>query len=114
MPKVYVVCKPTTLLGDNKVPKMNLKPAAQFGELVYLLEDSQSLYSTVPTVRLLKELLYDFTDEDYLLPVGDPVLMRTVAMIASEYNHGRVKFLKWDKFERKYYSIQVDTSGRAV
>lgn len=103
-PIVYVTCEPNGF---------NLTPAAEYGELVILLQHSQSLLAPVPTVRKLKEKLKDFSEEDYLLPVGDPVLMCTVAQIASEKTRGKVKFLKWDRIQKKYLVIPVDTSGAA-
>lgn len=113
-PVVYVVCEPTHVIAGVQRPSMDITPAAVFGELVVLMPTSQSMLAPVPTVRTLKEKLRNFTDEDFILPVGDPVLIATVAMIAAEQNGGKVKFLKWDKPTRRYFSIQVDTSGRAI
>lgn len=101
---VYAVCEPTGF---------DLSPAVEYGQIEVLLKHSQSLLAPVPTVRKLREALKDFSDDDYILPVGDPVLMSTVSMIAGEMNRGRVKFLKWDRVARKYLVIQVDTSGAA-
>ena len=108
---VFVVCEPVSHV-DGK-PKIDLTPAMKYGDLEVLLKHSQSLLAPVPTVRSLRDKLRNFSDDDYLLPVGDPVLMSTVAMVAGYFNHGRVKFLKWDKFQRGYIVIQVDTSGAA-
>lgn len=110
MSKVYVVCEPVSRDGSAKV---DLSPAMEYGELEVLLAHSQSLLAPVPTVRKLREKLENFSDEDYILPVGDPVLMSTVSMVAANRNKGRVKFLKWDRLQRKYLVIQVDTSGAA-
>lgn len=111
MSKVYVVCEPVSKEG---IVKMDLSPAMEYGELEVLLGHSQSLLAPVPTVRKLRDKLENFSDNDYLLPVGDPVLMSTVAMVASYFNNGRVKFLKWDRLQRKYLVIQVDTSGASL
>ena len=111
MSKVYVVCEPVSY--KDGTTKMDLTPAAQYGELEVLLQHTQSLLAPVPTVRKLHERLRDFSDDDYILPVGDPVLMCTVAMVAAKMNNGRVKFLKWDRLQRAYIVIQVDTSGAA-
>lgn len=103
-PIVYAVCEPANF---------DLTPALAYGQLEILVTHSQSLLAPVPTVRKLKDKLRNFSDNDYILPIGDPVLMSTVSMIASEMNHGRVKFLKWDRIQKKYLVIQVDTSGAA-
>ena len=114
MSTVYIVCEPVIKLADNTIKTMDLTPAREYGELVVLLPSSQSLLSTVPTVRTLREKLKNFSNDDYILPVGDPVLMSTVAMIAGEINNGKVTFLKWDRHVRKYITIQVDIYGRSL
>lgn len=114
MPKVFVVCEPLKNINGVLSKAMDLTPALEFGDIEILLPHAQSLMVTVPTVRALKEKLKDFSDMDYILPIGDPVLMSTVAMIAGDRNSGRVKFLKWDKRNSKYYPIQVDNTGKAT
>lgn len=101
---VFAVCEP---------PTMDLTPAAEYGQIEVLLTHSQSLLAPVPTIRKLKDKLRNFSDNDFLLPVGDPVLMSTVAMIAGEANNGRVSFLKWDRIQKRYLVIKVDTSGKS-
>jgi hypothetical protein len=78
------------------------------------LGHTQSLFAPVPTVRKLRERLEEFSDDDYILPVGDPVLMSTVSMVAAEMNNGRVAFLKWDRIQRRYLVIRVDISGAST
>lgn len=114
MNKVFIVCEPTHTVDGVTVASVDLSPAAKFGATEVLVPFTQSMLATVPTVRMLKEKLKYFSDEDYILPIGDPVLMSTVAMVAGEQNGGRVKFLKWDKLIKGYIVIQVDTSGRAI
>jgi hypothetical protein len=40
--------------------------------------------------------------------MGDPVAIAIASMIAAEVNNGRVKFLKWDRENSCYYSVEVD------
>lgn len=72
------------------------------------------MLAPVQTVRQLRQKLANFTDEDFIIPTGDPVLISTVSSVATHINHGRAKFLKWDKLQRKYYQIQIDVSGRSL
>lgn len=113
-PRVFAVCEPTHREGERIVASMDMTPATEFGRLEILLPTNQSLFSTVPTVRYLREKLADFSDDDFILPVGDPVLISMVAMVAADINKGRAQFLKWDKKTKKYYSIMVDAIGRAT
>lgn len=94
--------------------KFNLTPAAAFGTLEILIPAGNSLISSVPTVRILREKLKDFSDNDYLLPVGDPAVMMAAGAIAAEVNHGRIKLLRWDRIQQQYIVIQIDTSGKSL
>ena len=94
--------------------KFNLTPAAEYGEINVLVPAGMTLFSTVPAVRLIREKLRGFTDDDYLLPVGDPSIMMIAGAIAAEHNGGRLKVLRWDRDQRRYIPINVDTSGKAT
>jgi hypothetical protein len=100
MPKIYVV---------QETMRHNLLPAQAFGDLVFLLPPvAQITFSPGPTVQRMNRILSNFTDEDYLLLIGDPAAMCLAAVLASNKNRGRFKLLKWDKREMKYYPIQID------
>jgi hypothetical protein len=100
MSKVYVV---------QEVYGRDFMPAKKFGELVPLLQaDTQIYLSATPAVRRLTRHLSKFTDEDYLLLVGDPVLIGIAVSIACAANRGKVKLLKWDKRNMDYHAVSVD------
>ena len=113
MSKVFAVCEPFKLKEGVPTKAVDLSTASEFGNVEILLNQTQSSVATVATVRTLQDKLKDFGEDDYILPLGDPVLIATVAMVASDINGGRVKYLKWDKKTQRYYSIQVDKSGKA-
>jgi hypothetical protein len=93
--------------------KHNLLPAQAFGELVFLLPPTlQITFSPGPIVVRMERELRGFTDQDYLLLIGDPAAMSIAAAIASQYNNGKFRFLKWDKREMKYYPIAVDLNQK--
>jgi len=55
----------------------NILPAEKYGELVLLLEyNRQIVLSSGPTVRILKEKLKNFNDNDYLLILLNSIFMR--------------------------------------
>ena len=86
-----------------------MTPAAEWGQPIILLQTKQTLLDPEPTIDVLHEKLKDFSDDDYLVPIGDPVLMCAAAMVAALYNEGRVKMLKWDRLCKKYIPIQIDS-----
>jgi len=98
--KVYVV---------SETSQHNISPAMSYGDIETILPpNAQIAFSITPTVRRIKRKLEKFSDEDYLLFIGDPTAIGIVSAIAASINHGRYKCLKWDKFEKKYIPIQVD------
>jgi hypothetical protein len=101
VPKVFVV---------SESPKHNIAPALDYGEIEVVLPPSQSqiIFSSAPTVSRIKRVLEVFSDDDYLLFIGDPTAIAILATVAAAKNNGRFKCLKWDKQERRYLPIQID------
>ena len=108
MSKVYVTQEAGRKVDGRWVPKVDLSPAMQFGEIVILQPAGSSFYLPKENVRELKERLREFTDEDYIIPMGDPVLMCAAVCIASQRTGGRLKILKWDKFSHSYTPINLE------
>jgi hypothetical protein len=105
MPKVFVV---------SETGKHNIAPALDYGEIQIVLPPSQSqvIFSSGPTVARIKRMMEAFSDDDYLLFIGDPTAIAIMATVAASKNHGRFKCLKWDKQERRYIPIQIDLFNR--
>ena len=98
---VYVVQQPA--------PNINILSASDFGYLVICLPNrDQAIFSTAPYVQKMKKNLQDFRKEDYLLAVGDPVIIGISTAIVSEVTAGQFNILKWDKREYRYYPLEVD------
>ena len=105
--KVYVIQDvPGTRDGR---PKINIIGASQFGTLKVLLpENAQIILSAGPVVFKLRQLLKDYTSEDYLLLTGDPAIIGVACSIASDVTNGRYNLLKWDRQEQTYYPIEIN------
>lgn len=87
----------------------NLISATRFGETTVLLPpDIQVGLSCSAITATLSVKLSQFCDNDYLLLIGDPVLIGIASAIAASKNNGRVKFLKWDRMENRYYSVTMN------
>ena len=93
---VYVIQElPGTKVG---VPKINIMSARKHGEFKFLLpEFSQIIFSPGPLIFKLRNLLKDYTPEDYLLLTGDPAIIGVACSIVSDMTNGRYNLLKWDK-----------------
>ena len=115
MSTVWVTHEPFERTEDGSLrSKFNLTPASEYGDIEVLVPAGMSLLSSVPTVRMMRDKLRSFSDEDYLLPVGDPSTMLIAGTIAAEFNHGRVKILRWDRALKRYIVIKIDTSGKSI
>lgn len=107
MNKVYVIQElPGTKEGR---PKYNIVGAQKYGEIKMLLpEHSQIIMSPGPLVFKLRQLLKDYTSEDYLLLTGDPAIIGVACSIVSDLTNGKYNLLKWDRQERMYYPIEIN------
>jgi hypothetical protein len=104
---VYVIQElPGTKAG---APKINIMSASKYGEFKFLLpEFSQIIFSPGPLIFKLRNLLKDYTPEDYLLLTGDPAIIGVSCSIVADMTNGRYNLLKWDKQDRMYYPISIN------
>jgi hypothetical protein len=93
---------------DQMVSIMNFNKARKFGEPTVLMPTGPQALNVAPTIWALKDKLRDFSDNDYLIAVGDPTLIAMTAIICAEVNMGRVKLLKWDKDTSQYIRVDFD------
>lgn len=102
-PRVYI----------TQMTNHDMAPATLYGEPIVLLT-SQRDQSFTPqiTLKLLRDRLKDFCDDDYLLLIGDPVAMALAVNAAAEINDGFVTVLKWSKHHNGYFPIEIDFNER--
>lgn len=101
---VYVVQEP----GGR-----NIVSAYKHGEVKVLLPPgSQITFSAgAVTNKLMRELSH-FNDDDYLLLLGDPAAIGIAVAVASHWNQGRVRLLKWDRQEHMYYPVSFNINNK--
>jgi hypothetical protein len=94
--KVYVVNRPVR----NKFGwTPDLSDAARYGALEVVFEASdQPQFVPAPSIRKAREIMKDFSPEDYLLwpGGGDPIAVMICCMIASEKSP-TVRVLRWER-----------------
>lgn len=114
MAKVFIVTEPITYRDGVPQPLFDISPALKFGELEILAKHSHSMIASVPMVRYFREKLKNYSNDDFILPVGDPVTIATVAAIAADMNKGYIKMLKWDKRQAAYIPIEINVWGEEL
>jgi len=107
---VYVTQDAVRKNGNGElIPAFDLAPATVFGELYTLFPRGRDIsLNSHHITAVLKHKLRNFTDRDYILPVGDPVLFMATAMVAGQMNNGKVKVLKWDRDIRAYMQVVLE------
>ena len=90
----------------------NVRSAEKFGDLKIMLSDrKQMILASGPLTFELQKHLKDFNDNDYLLLIGDPAIIGLCCAIASDFNNGKFKVLKWDRNDKRYYDLEIDLRG---
>lgn len=92
------------------VPTVNIAPAEKFGEIVTLLPPGSQFFAAAETTRLIKQRLneLDYQQGDYLLPMGNPVIMAVAAAIAARRSNGSLNVLVWDRHTSTYISYELN------
>jgi len=98
---VYVIQQPA--------PNINILSASDFGYLVICLPNrEQAILSASPYVHKISKKLRDIRSQDYLLAVGDPVIIGISTSMVSKATNGKYNMLKWDRQEKRYYPLEID------
>jgi len=110
---VYAVQEPCSYKDGQWVPRVNIYSAEPYGEVQKLVKASHIHAALLPqrTLRAMRRELKDFSDDDYLLPVGDVSLVAMATAVALEVNRGRAKLLRWNRDERRYDVVAIDMYG---
>lgn len=87
----------------------NLAHALTYGELVILEQQDYPLFTDGrPVVQRLRNKLRDFNPAlDYLLLVGDPILMALCFQIVSD-TCSFIRVLKWDRQASRYVPVNIN------
>lgn len=90
------------------VPIYDLSPAEGYGIITPLLPEGPIKISAGEMTHLMREEMQDFGDDDYIMCVGDPVVIALATMVASDINDGVVTLLKYDRRARAYHPVRLN------
>lgn len=116
-PRVFAVQQPTGRDPDTGLvrPTMNLNPAFEWGELHFILRDTENPFSDIDaTARKVLSVLEveEFCDKDWLLLVGNPALIGVVSAVAADHV-GCLRMLQWSRADRRYLPLEVQMPALA-
>ena len=115
MSRVFAVQQPTGRdAGTGAIkPTMDLSPALEYGELRFILRDWENPFSnpqsTADEVRRVMEE-EGFNEGDWILLVGNPMLIGMVAAEAARLSGG-LRMLQWSRSDHCYKSVAVQLYG---
>jgi len=109
MAVVYAVQNPHWRDRDTGefVPKYDLSSCEEFGELRFVLGPRTQLSDTEKVLDEIEDSLEGFCDDDFLLLIGNPVLIAIAALVAGDRTN-RLGFLVWNRNQRGYEPVHVD------
>lgn len=91
-------------------PKKNVVGALDWGSMEVLLrvQDNPSPTNMPDIVARIEYGLREYTADDWLVLLGSPIAIAVAGAIAASRTGGKVKFLKWDNQERRYFPAVMD------
>lgn len=95
------------LVQDN--PKLDFLPLREHAVWPPLIVFGAGQVTLEPQYALqhAREVLKDLAPRDFLVLSGDPVMIGICMAVVSDY-FGRVRVLRWDRFEMTYVPIVLD------
>jgi hypothetical protein len=104
-PRVFVVQIPSVYDKADQCfkSKYDLTPAEEFGTLVTCLGPGSIFRARMQkSFQQIADVMHDFTSDDYILALGDPVAIAGAVLIAGEKTNGSIKLLRYDRMTRSY------------
>lgn len=105
---VYAVQSPQQRVAGRIVPKYDLSPAETYGSIQELLSPTAKPFNPKPIIDELYNKLENFSDEDFIICIGNPILLSMAVTIAADINEGRVNLLQWHGLKSEYVPVQID------
>lgn len=106
--KVYIPQLPTRYdkATNQRIPAIDANPAAQFGELVTIFGQDVNRSQALATLRAGQPRGVEIEADDYILAVGDVVLLALTIVHALQRN-GRATLLRWDNETKTYRTEEI-------
>ena len=108
MSKVFIVNAPARWnSGQQVMVPLDMAPAAEYGDLVYIFEGTHRPPSGEPAYEHIRTAMNDFTSDDYLVIVGDMDLVIWAAYVGLQVTDGKLRLLKWNNRTKAYDKVDA-------
>lgn len=107
---VFVPQVPTGTRDGYVQPSMDLSPAEEFGRLQIILSETHNpLADPQTTAQIVEDLLHAFkpTRSDWLLLVGNPILIGITTTLFARHTGGHLRLLQWNRGRRCYLPVEL-------
>ena len=106
---VFITQEAVTWRNGVPIPKFDMRPAMKYGSIKVLLPSEMiNMVDHTEAIKILQREMVHFSDEDFLVCMGDPALIALSAGVAFKANRGRVNLLKWDRQGNEYFITTLD------
>lgn len=113
MRRVLVVNEPTGARGTER--RIDLTPALQYGELIFLTPAGQPPADLGPLIGNLAQQLSGFdAEQDSILPVGHPALIGAVYALLGLSGHRHIRTLVWVRRLSAYRPVMLELPAPAA
>lgn len=104
-PRAYIPSVPTRYdpISNTQVPTVDLRPVMAFGEPVLLVPSGAQ--ADADAQQLIAEGLDGFTEDDYIVALGDPVLIAAAMYWAAQ--RSEVRMLRWNRHDSDYDVVEM-------
>ncbi len=92
---------------ERYTPTFNFNSAAIYGTLTPVLERDDHRLLLTRQIEKIKVALSDFSDDDFLIAVGDPSVIAICAGVILRRSRN-LKLLKWDKRVGQYIVTDIN------
>jgi hypothetical protein len=120
MSYVYVVNLPLMVARDSlgharrdedgeplRQPSIDLSPALTYGEIRHVFQPGKIPVHPMAIVEMARDGLAEFTADDYLLLVGDPLAIGVATGVAMQHVDGSIRILRWFSRARQYEELML-------
>tara|TARA_R100001460_G_scaffold23854_1_gene48036 strand:- start:58 stop:378 length:321 start_codon:yes stop_codon:yes gene_type:complete len=105
MNKIYVTTNTKLATGGYR----DISDCERFGMPIIMFENPKQIQvNSSRFIFSVENKLKDFTSRDYLLLMGDPVLIGIVCTVAAKITNNNFKVLKWDRESAIYIPITIE------